>query len=72
MTIARTDYATTYCPYSIPSPVQGELTCKTVKRLKNDLCADANSIDTYLVRSDHVSLGLMLTDEEYARVAPGT
>ena len=66
----RIDYATTYFPYNTPTPIQGEPTYKALKRLKNELRANASSVDTDLGGGDHGYLGLVLTDEEYAKVAP--
>ena len=72
MTTSRIDYATTYFPYSSPTLIQGEPTYKAIKRLKNELRANASSIDSDLGGGDHGYLGLILTEEEYARVCPGT
>ena len=66
----RIDYASTYFPYTSPTPIQGEPTYKTLKRLKNELRANASSVDSNLGGGDHGYLGLVLTDEEYSRVAP--
>ena len=66
----RINYATTYFPYNIPTPIQGEPTYKALKRLKNELRANASSVDTDLGGGDHGYLGLVLTDEEYAKVSP--
>ena len=71
MTTSRVDYASTYFPYKTPTPIQGEPTYKTLKRLKNELRANASSVDTDLGGGDHGFLGLVLTDAEYERVAPG-
>ena len=72
MTTSRIDYTTTYFPYSSPTPIQGEPTYKALKRLKNELRANASSIDSDLGGGDHGYLGLILTDEEYARICPET
>ena len=71
MTTSRVDYASTYFPYKTPTPIQGEPTYKTLKRLKNELRANASSVDTDLGGGDHGFLGLVLTEAEYERVAPG-
>lgn len=70
MTTTRIDYAATYFPYKTPTPINGEPTYKSLKRLKNELRANASSVDTDLGGGDHGYLGLVLTDEEYLRVAP--
>ena len=43
---------------------------KSLKRLKNELRANASSVDTDLGGGDHGYLGLVLTDVEYANIAP--
>ena len=70
MTTTRVDYASTYFPYKSPTPIQGEPTYKTLKRLKNELRANASSIDSNLGGGDHGYLGLVLTEVEYAKVVP--
>ena len=70
MTSNRTDYAATYFPYRSPTPIQGEPTYKALKRLKNELRANASSVDCDLGGGDHGYLGLILTEEEYTRIAP--
>ena len=70
MTTARIDYAATYFPHSSPTPIRGEPTYKTLKKLKSELRANASSVDSDLGGGDHGYLGLVLTEEEYARVAP--
>jgi hypothetical protein len=72
MTTSRIDYASRYFPYKTPTPTQGEPTYKTLKRLKNELRANASLVDTDLGGGDHGFLGLVLTDAEYLRVAPTT
>ena len=70
MPASRTDYAATYFPYSSPTPIQGEPTYKAVKRLKNELRANASSVDSDLGGGDHGYLGLILSDAEYASICP--
>ena len=43
-----------------------------MKRLKNELRANASSVETNLGGGDHGYLGLILTEAEYQRVAPVT
>ena len=64
------DYAKTYFKYPIPTPIQGEPTHKALKRLKNELRANASSVDTDLGGGDHGYLGLVLTDIEYGNIVP--
>lgn len=70
MTTARVDYSATYFPYPKPTPIHGEPTYKSLKRLKNELRANASSVDCDLGGGDHGYLGLVLNEQEYARVAP--
>jgi hypothetical protein len=72
MTTTRIDYASTYFPYPIPTPIQGEPTYKSIKRLKNEIRANASSVDTDLGGGDHGYLALILNEVEYATVAPQT
>ena len=72
MTTIRIDYASTYFPYKTPTPITGESTFKSLKRLKNELQANASSVDTDLGGEDHGYLGLVLTENEYAKVVPNT
>ena len=72
MSTSRIDYSSTYFPYSTPTPIQGEPTYKALKRFKNELRANASSVDTDLGGGDHGYLGLVLTEDEYTRVAPRT
>ena len=62
------DYAHTYFKYPIPTLITGEPTNKSLKRLKNELRANASSVDSNL-GGDHGYLGLVLTDIEYANVS---
>ena len=69
MTTTRIDYASTYFPYPTPTPIQGEPTYKSLKRLKNELQANASSVESDLGGGDHGYLGLVLTDAEYALIS---
>ena len=64
------DYAATHIKYPTPIPINGESINKSVKRLKDELRANGSSVDTDLGGGDHGYLGLILTDEEYARISP--
>ena len=70
MSLSNIDYARTYFKYAVPAPINAEPSNKTLKRLKTELRANACSIDTNLGGDDHVYLGLLLTDVEYARILP--
>ena len=69
MTIGAVDYAASYFKYKTPTPIQGTPTNKTLKRLKQELRANASSVETDLGGGDHGYLGLLLTDAEYAAVS---
>ena len=64
------DYVAVYFKYSIPTPITGEPTHKSLKPLKTELRANASSVDTNLGGGNHGYLGLVLTDIEYARITP--
>ena len=69
MTIGAVDYAASYFKYETPTPIQGTPTNKTLKRLKQELRANASSVELDLGGGDHGFLGLVLTDVEYATVS---
>ena len=71
MATGTVDYAASYFKYKTPTPIRGQPTNKALKRLKNELQANASSIESDLGGGDHGFLGLVLTDAEYATV-PGT
>ena len=64
------DYAAVYFKYSIPTPITGEPTHKSLKRLETELRANTSSVDTDLGGGDHGYLGLVLTDVDYTRITP--
>ena len=47
------DYASSYFKYKTPTPIRGEPTHKALQRLKNELQANASSIETDLGGGDH-------------------
>ena len=69
MTLGTVDYAASYFKYKTPTPIQGTPTNKTLKRLKQELRANASSVESDLGGGDHGYLGLVLTDVEYATVS---
>ena len=68
MTLGIIDYASSYFKYKTPTPIRGEPTHKSLKRLKLELQANASSVETDLGGGNHGYLGLVLTDAEYAAV----
>ena len=58
MTIGAVDYASSYFKYKTPTPIQGTPTNKTLKRLKQELRANASSVESDLGGGDHGYLGL--------------
>ena len=68
--MTNVDYAATHFKYPTPTPINGEPTNKSVKRLKTELRANGSSVDTYLGDGDHGYLGLILSDVEYSRITP--
>ena len=68
MTLGAVDYADSYFKYKTPTPIQGAPTNKTLKRQKQELRANASSVESDLGIWDHGYLGLVLTDAEYATV----
>ena len=69
MATGNVDYATSYFKYKTPTPIQGAPTNKTLKRLKQELRANASSVESDLGGGDHGFLGLVLTDVEYTTVS---
>ena len=69
MTIGMVDYAASYFKYKTPTPIQGTPTNKTLKQLKQELRANAASVELDLGGGDHGYLGLVLTDTEYTKVS---
>ena len=69
MTTGAVDYAASYFKYKTPTPIQGAPTNKTLKRLKQELRANASSVESDLGGGDHGFLGLVLTDAEYVSVS---
>ena len=68
MTIGTIDYASSYFKYKTPTPIRGEPTHKSLKRLKLELQANASSVETDLGGRNYGYLGLVLTNEEYALI----
>ena len=68
ITLGAVDYAASYFKYKTPTPIQGDPTNKTLKRLKQELWANASSVESDLDGGDHGYLGLVLTDAKYSTV----
>ena len=68
--MTNVDYATLYFKYTVPTHINVKPTNKTIKRLKQELRANTNSVDTYLGGGNHRYLGLYLLDVEYVRIIP--
>ena len=68
MGLGTVDYAASYFKYKTPTPIQGAPTNKTLKRLKQELQANASSVKLDLGGGDHGYLGLVLTEIEYTTV----
>lgn len=68
MAIGTIDYASSCFKYKTPTPMRGEPTHKSLKRLKLELQANASSVETDLGGGNHGYLGLALTDQEYASI----
>ena len=68
MTLGAVNYAASYFKYKTPTPIQGALTNKTLKRLKQELRANASSVESDLGGGDHGYLGLVITNAEYTTV----
>ena len=60
--MTNVDYPMLYFKYLVPTPINGEPTNKSIKRLKTEIRANVSSVDTYLGGSDHGYLGLYLSD----------
>ena len=69
MTAGSVDYAASYFKYKTPTPIIGAPTNKTLKRLKQELRANASSVESDLGGGDHGHLGLVLDDPEYAAIS---
>jgi len=62
------DYASSYFKYKTPTPIRGEPTNKTLKRLQMELQANASSVETDLGGGDHGYLGLVLSNVDYGLI----
>ena len=67
---SNVNYTATYFKYPVPSPINGEPTNKTLKRLQKELRANSSSVETDLGGGDHGYLGLILADLEYMKIVP--
>ena len=65
----QVDYARACFKYPTPTPIRGEPTYETLTKLKDELSANASSVESELGGGDHGYLGLVLTDSEYTSLA---
>ena len=70
MTTGAVNYTASFFNYKTLTPIQGTPNNKTLKSLKQELRANASSVETDLGGGDHGFLGLVLTDAEYALISP--
>ena len=68
MTLGAVDYAVSYFKYKTPTSIQSAPTNKTLKWLKQELRANASSVESDLGGGDHGYLGLVITDAKYTTV----
>ena len=67
MTMSRhIDHTTTYFKHIIPTKIRGNLSYKTLKKLKTELRTNISSVDSNLGGDNHGYLGLIISDPEYA------
>ena len=69
MAAGAVDYAASYFKYKSSAPIIGAPINKTLKRLKQELCANASSFESDLGGGNHSYLGLVLADPEYATIS---
>ena len=69
MTAGAVNYAVSCFKYKSPTPIIRAPTNKTLKRLKQELWANASSVESDLGGRDHGHLGLVLNNPEYASVS---
>ena len=68
MSERHVDYANTCFHYPVPTKIEGEPSYSTLTTLKKELQANASSVDSDLGGGDHGFLGLVLSDEDYAKI----
>ena len=69
MTSGAVDYTASYFKFKTPMPIIGTPTHKTLKRLKQELRANASSVESDLGGGDHGHLGLVLIPAEYSSIS---
>ena len=62
------DYANVFFRYPTPTPIRGEPNYESIRRLKDELRANASSVECDLGGGNHGYLGLVLTDAEYGAI----
>ena len=68
MPLENVDYAASYFKYKTPTPINGELNHTSIKRLEVELTANACGVEQH--KEDWGYLGLVLSDEDYAKIKP--
>ena len=63
-------YATLYFKYPVPTPIDAEHTNKILKLIKQELRANASSVETNLGGSGHKYLRLYLFNIEHVKIDP--
>ena len=66
MTSEVIDYATDYSEFPFIEKIHGEPSYESLKKLKNQLKTNTQSLSSYLGGGEHGHLGLVLIPEEYA------
>ena len=66
MTSAVIDYTTAYFKFPVIDKIHEEPLYKSLKNLKHQLKANAQSLSSDLGGGEHVRLGWVITPEEYA------
>ena len=62
------DYASSYFKHKTPTPIRGEPTHKSLKRLQTESQANASSVETYLGGGNHGYLWLVKIEAENAEI----
>ena len=63
------NYVDTYFEYKTLTKIHGEPTFEGIKKIKDELKANAMAVSSELGGGRHGHLGLVLTQQEYARVS---
>ena len=69
MTSTNIDYVETYFEFKTLTRIHGEPTFPTLKKMKEELCANASNVSSDLGGGANGHLGLVLTAAEYATIS---